>query len=96
MQITEFEHSKKFDRSLKKIQERELEELAEVYDEFASGEVPPGRELKKVKGLKDGAPPRWEVRLNRKFRFIFDEIGNKRGRPVAIEPHDFRKVSRSR
>lgn len=78
------EPTKKFSKSVRRLDTRIVQELEAVFDELMStDELPPGRRYKKVFDNQMRS-----VRLNRQFRFVFEMLSNDAARPVAVGPHD--------
>ncbi len=85
VRITRFEApSRKFNRMVKRLDQRMKENLERVIDELCAGDLSPGRNLEQLRVGNH----LYSVRLSRNFRFVFMAMENGIGRAIAVGPHD--------
>ncbi len=85
MQVSSFDIPKKFEKAVRSLPPRMKTELASAMSELICGVVPPGRNLETLESPWKGCHG---VRLNDKFRFIFEVGDAEVAKALAVGPHD--------
>ena len=76
--------SKRFERHVKKLDNRTRKQFEIVIDELLTGTISQGRHLEK----KEGSDSVYTIRINRKYRFAFVLNADNTITPIAVGSHD--------